>query len=147
MPIYAYRCDSCGVQRDFLRKMSDPPMTDCPECGQPTLKKMLTAAGFQLKGSGWYATDFRNNGAAGKPDPASKEEGGGGDQTAKAGDKAVEKPGADGAAGAQADTGKTSESTKPADSKAPSTGKAPSTTPATAPTPSTGSSSGTGAST
>jgi putative FmdB family regulatory protein len=60
MPIYEYRCNACGMQKDFLQKMSDPLLTDCPECnGKGTLNKMLSAAGFQLKGSGWYATDFK----------------------------------------------------------------------------------------
>lgn len=59
MPIYAYRCDNCGFAKDVLQKLSDPVLTDCPECGQSTFKKQLTAAGFQLKGSGWYVTDFR----------------------------------------------------------------------------------------
>ncbi|MFJ5380033.1 FmdB family zinc ribbon protein [Cupriavidus sp. CER94] len=60
MPIYAYRCDACGHGRDVLQKMSDAPLTDCPSCGTAgTFKKQLTAAGFQLKGSGWYVTDFR----------------------------------------------------------------------------------------
>jgi len=62
MPIYAYRCESCGFQKDVLRKMSDPPLTDCPSCGKATFQKQVTAAGFQLKGSGWYVTDFRDNG-------------------------------------------------------------------------------------
>ena len=60
MPIYSYRCDSCGNQQDILRKMSDPPLTVCPACGASTFRKQVTAAGFQLKGSGWYVTDFRN---------------------------------------------------------------------------------------
>ncbi|EGF32187.1 Type I antifreeze protein [Oxalobacteraceae bacterium IMCC9480] len=59
MPIYAYRCEACGFAKDVLQKMSDPKLTDCPECGKDTFKKQLTAAGFQLKGTGWYATDFR----------------------------------------------------------------------------------------
>jgi putative FmdB family regulatory protein len=59
MPIYAYRCDACGHTKDALQKMSDAPLVDCPECGKPALKKQVTAAGFQLKGSGWYVTDFR----------------------------------------------------------------------------------------
>ncbi len=60
MPIYAYRCDACGHGRDVLQKMSDAPLTDCPSCGAAgSFKKQLTAAGFQLKGSGWYVTDFR----------------------------------------------------------------------------------------
>jgi putative FmdB family regulatory protein len=65
MPIYAYRCESCGYAKDALQKMSDAPLTDCPQCGAATFKKQLTAAGFQLKGSGWYVTDFRGgNGPA-----------------------------------------------------------------------------------
>jgi putative FmdB family regulatory protein len=59
MPIYAYKCESCGHAKDVLQKMSDDPLTVCPSCGQPSFKKQLTAAGFQLKGSGWYVTDFR----------------------------------------------------------------------------------------
>jgi putative FmdB family regulatory protein len=68
MPIYEYRCAACGHQQEFLRKVSDAPMSVCPRCGKPALEKMVTAAGFQLKGSGWYATDFKNSGS--KP-PAS----------------------------------------------------------------------------
>lgn len=64
MPIYEYRCGSCGHQQEFLQKVSDPPLTECPECKKPSFSKMLTAAGFQLKGSGWYATDFKNKGSA-----------------------------------------------------------------------------------
>ena len=59
MPIYAYKCESCGHAKDVLQKMSDDPLTVCPHCGASTFRKQLTAAGFQLKGSGWYATDFR----------------------------------------------------------------------------------------
>jgi putative FmdB family regulatory protein len=59
MPIYAYKCGSCGFAKDVLQKMSDAPLTTCPSCGADAFSKQLTAAGFQLKGSGWYATDFR----------------------------------------------------------------------------------------
>ena len=59
MPIYAYKCESCGFAKDVLQKMSDAPLTDCPQCGAASFKKQVTAAGFQLKGSGWYVTDFR----------------------------------------------------------------------------------------
>jgi putative FmdB family regulatory protein len=62
MPIYEYRCSVCGYQNDYLQKLSEPPLTDCPECGKSTFAKQVTAAGFQLKGTGWYATDFKNNG-------------------------------------------------------------------------------------
>lgn len=60
MPIYAYRCASCGHAQDVLRKLSDPALTTCPACSAETFEKQLTAAGFQLKGSGWYVTDFRD---------------------------------------------------------------------------------------
>jgi len=63
VPIYAYRCESCGHQQDVLQKMSDAPLTVCTACGTAAFRKQVTAAGFQLKGSGWYVTDFRNNGA------------------------------------------------------------------------------------
>jgi putative FmdB family regulatory protein len=59
MPIYAYRCEACGFAKDVLQKVSDAPLTVCPSCEKPAFKKQLTAAGFQLKGSGWYVTDFR----------------------------------------------------------------------------------------
>jgi putative FmdB family regulatory protein len=64
MPIYAYRCESCGFGKDALQKMSDAPLTNCPECGKDTFRKQVTAAGFQLKGSGWYVTDFRGGNSA-----------------------------------------------------------------------------------
>lgn len=60
MPIYAYRCEECGFAKDVLQKMSDDALTVCLECGKPSFKKQVTAAGFQLKGSGWYVTDFRD---------------------------------------------------------------------------------------
>jgi len=62
MPIYAYRCDSCGARKDVLQKVSDAALTTCPECGAGSFRKELTAPNFQLKGSGWYVTDFRDNG-------------------------------------------------------------------------------------
>jgi putative FmdB family regulatory protein len=64
MPIYAYKCESCGFAKDVLQKISDAPLQECPTCGKPTFKKQLTAAGFQLKGSGWYATDFKGGGTS-----------------------------------------------------------------------------------
>ena len=64
MPIYEYRCSGCGHQQEFLQKVSDSPLTVCTACGRPTFSKMLTAAGFQLKGSGWYATDFKSKSTA-----------------------------------------------------------------------------------
>lgn len=71
MPIYAYKCESCGHSKDVLQKMSDAPLNDCPQCGAPAFKKQLTAAGFQLKGSGWYVTDFRGGGGAAAVPPVS----------------------------------------------------------------------------
>lgn len=59
MPIYEYRCTSCGHEKEVLQKLSDPPLTACPACGKSTLGKLVSAAGFHLKGSGWYATDFK----------------------------------------------------------------------------------------
>jgi putative FmdB family regulatory protein len=89
MPIYAYKCGSCGHAKDVLQKVSDAPLTECPSCGAAAFSKQITAAGFQLKGSGWYATDFR-----------------GGNAAAPAADKAAE--GAKGAEpGKGADSGKT----------------------------------------
>ena len=88
MPIYAYKCGTCGHTKDVLQKISDAPLTVCPECGAATFTKQVTAAGFQLKGSGWYATDFRDSGkGAGKSAPASE-------------------PAAEGAACATAESGK-----------------------------------------
>jgi putative FmdB family regulatory protein len=88
MPIYAYRCAACGHAKDVLQKLSDPPLADCPACGAPRFEKQVTAAGFQLKGSGWYATDFRN-GQTAKPDAKVE---------AKADAKADTKPASDAAA-------------------------------------------------
>ena len=68
MPIYAYKCGSCGHAKDVLQKISDAPLTECPACGAAAFSKQVTAAGFQLKGSGWYQTDFR--GGASAPAPA-----------------------------------------------------------------------------
>lgn len=70
MPIYEYRCEDCGFQDEFLQKVSESPLTRCPACGRESLRKLLSAAGFQLKGSGWYATDFKHSGA--KPAKASE---------------------------------------------------------------------------
>jgi putative FmdB family regulatory protein len=73
MPIYAYRCSTCGHAKDVLQKMSDPLLTVCPSCGASTFAKQVTAAGFQLKGSGWYVTDFKGDPSA---KPADKGSGG-----------------------------------------------------------------------
>jgi len=77
MPIYEYRCRSCGFEKEYLQKLSDTAITDCPSCGKAEMAKLVSAAGFQLKGSGWYVTDFKNGskpgGGAGKTE--SKDEG------------------------------------------------------------------------
>ena len=98
MPIYEYRCSSCGHQQEFLQKVSDPPRTDCPKCHKPALSKLLSAAGFQLKGSGWYATDFKGKSTPAKAD--AKPEGG---DSKPAGDKGETKAAA--AAGCGANCG------------------------------------------
>ena len=67
MPIYAYKCDSCGHAKDVLQKISDEPLSVCPQCGAASFTKQVTAAGFQLKGSGWYATDFKGGVAPSVP--------------------------------------------------------------------------------
>ncbi len=74
MPIYEYRCEGCGYELEAIQKFSDAPLTDCPTCGKPALKKLVSAAGFQLKGTGWYVTDFKNKGKA----PEKQESGNGG---------------------------------------------------------------------
>ena len=73
MPIYEYRCASCGFENEFFRKVSDPLLTECPKCAKSTFQKLVSAAGFQLKGNGWYATDFKNSGA--KPAAKANSEG------------------------------------------------------------------------
>ena len=75
MPIYEYRCSACGHELEVMQKMSDQPMSDCPACGKATLSKLVSAAGFQLKGSGWYVTDFRDK-------KKSKDDAGAGDSKA-----------------------------------------------------------------
>ena len=74
MPIYEYRCSSCGFQKEYLQKVNAPLFSVCPECSKETFGKMLTAAGFQLKGGGWYATDFKNSGARPAPKSAGQSE-------------------------------------------------------------------------
>ncbi len=84
MPIYAYRCEACGFAKDVLQSISAAPLTDCESCGKPEFRKQVTAAGFQLKGSGWYVTDFRNGAA-----PAAKASDGAAETTAAAGTTAT----------------------------------------------------------
>jgi putative FmdB family regulatory protein len=121
MPIYEYRCAACGHEIEALQKLSDAPLTVCPSCQKPELKKLLSAAGFQLKGSGWYATDFRNSGAK----PAAK------DKTAAKSTASADDGGTTSASGSDAGAGA---ETKSADK--PATGTTPESKPAAA-TPST----------
>jgi putative FmdB family regulatory protein len=113
VPIYEYRCSSCGFQKEYLRKVSDPLLSSCPECGRESFQKMLTTAGFQLKGSGWYATDFKGNGAkpqkdktepAKAADPAKVAEPANATESAKVTDSAKAGPPASGAGAAAAST-------------------------------------------
>jgi putative FmdB family regulatory protein len=105
MPIYAYRCDDCGFAKDALQKISDPLLTECPACGKSTFKKQLTAAGFQLKGSGWYVTDFRGGqGGTTAPAVANNASGTAGEGgTAKSSETATTAPVASAAADKKAD--------------------------------------------
>ncbi len=102
MPIYEFECESCGHRLEALQKISDPPLKDCPACGRPALRKLVSAGGFILKGSGWYATDFRDKGKA-KPDSpkadAPKTDGGGASTPAPA------TGGSEGSGGGAAKTG------------------------------------------
>ena len=109
MPIYAYKCESCGHAKDVLQKMSDAPLSVCPACGTATFKKQLTAAGFQLKGSGWYVTDFRGDNGTKPAKPAD------GDASAPAAPGADAKPAESGSSAAPAAA---PEASKPAASAA-----------------------------
>ena len=96
MPIYEYRCAACGHELEALQKLSDAPLRDCPACHQAELRKRVSAAGFQLKGSGWYVTDFRNSGAK----PSGKTNGAAGAATASGEAKTGEAKSGDAASGA-----------------------------------------------
>jgi putative FmdB family regulatory protein len=72
MPIYEYRCNACGFEKEYLQRLSDAPIVTCEACGQATMSKLISAAGFQLKGSGWYVTDFKNNGSKKKEPDSTK---------------------------------------------------------------------------
>jgi putative FmdB family regulatory protein len=127
MPIYAYRCGECGHSRDVLQKLSDPLLTTCPACGAEAFTKQVTAAGFQLKGSGWYVTDFRDNGSGRKAE--AKAEGAG---DGKAADAADAKPEA-ATGGAAAAEGSSTAAAAPA--PAPASAPAPAAAPPSAPQP------------
>lgn len=75
MPIYEYQCASCGSRIEIIQTMSEPPRTDCPHCNTPALRKLVSAAGFRLKGTGWYATDFKSKANGGKDNDADKKPG------------------------------------------------------------------------
>lgn len=127
MPIYEYKCASCGHTLEVLQKISDALLKDCPLCGVPALSKQVTAAGFQLKGSGWYVTDFRDqSGAGGKK----KEEKEGEKAAEKAAEKPAEKP-ADKAAGKSDSASGAEPAAKPAPPSAPAS-SAPAPAPAAA---------------
>lgn len=146
MPIYAYKCAECSHQMDVIRKVSDPPLTDCPNCGKPALVKQVTAAGFQLKGAGWYVTDFRDQGSGKKKDGAKPDEKATTDQpTDSKGDSKTEAKGdtgADAKTAAKADTKTDSKTESKSESKTESGSKA-APAPAAPPAPK-GTSSGSG---
>ena len=95
MPIYEYQCEACGHRLEALQKISEEPLLECPECGRPSLQKLISAAGFRLKGGGWYATDFKDSGkkksgdssqggAASEGKSTAKDKSGGGSESPKA---------------------------------------------------------------
>jgi putative FmdB family regulatory protein len=108
MPIYAYRCDECGFAKDVLQKISDPVLTVCPSCGKSSFKKQVTAAGFQLKGTGWYVTDFRGGSAPATGTAPAAEGGGSGGTGTSAGSDSSSASAAPAAAAAPASTSGTS---------------------------------------
>ena len=105
MPIYEYQCTECGFQTEVLQKISDDPLKDCPECGKPAMKKMVTAAAFRLTGGGWYETDFKSGNKKNVHDSGEASKSGG-----KASDKAAAKAGDKPAAGSTTTTKKTTAS-------------------------------------
>lgn len=108
MPFYEYRCDNCEYQLEALQKISDAPLVDCPQCGQPTLKKLVSAAAFRLKGSGWYETDFKKSGKKNLHESAGKEAGGKETGGKAGGKETVAKEGGAGGAVAKGGTEKSS---------------------------------------
>jgi putative FmdB family regulatory protein len=93
MPFYEYRCDACGHELEALQKVSDPPLDDCPACGRPTLKKLISAAGFRLKGGGWYETDFKGGGKKNLHETGGEKKSGAGEATkSPAGETKAETP-------------------------------------------------------
>lgn len=102
MPIYAYKCAACSHELEVIRKVSDAPLTECPNCGKPALVKQVTAAGFQLKGGGWYVTDFRDGGAGKKKDTGKPDEKAPADQVSDSKTEAKTESKTDGAADSKA---------------------------------------------
>lgn len=125
MPIYAYKCETCGHAKDVLQKMSDPLLTDCPACGNATFKKQLTAAGFQLKGTGWYVTDFREGAGKNSALPTEAKAESGESSTGAATASPSDVGSAETATVASPEVSKTETVSKPA-SAAPSTSSTPS---------------------
>lgn len=124
MPIFAYRCAHCGFDKDVLQKRQDPPLVDCPQCGQPKFARRLTAPAFQLKGTGWYVTDFRDGAKAkGEPKPGEAKAGEGKPGEAAGGEA---KTAGSAGAGAAAGDGSTAAGAGTANAApAPAPGKAP----------------------
>ena len=138
MPIYAYKCAECGHELDVIRKVSDPPLTECPNCGKPALVKQITSAGFHLKGGGWYVTDFRDQGSGKKKDKAKSDEQAKTDQAADS--KTEAKSDTKTETSADSQSGTKTESAKPetkTESKA-DTGAKPAPAPAASPPPPAG---------
>ena len=109
MPIYEYRCEHCGHELEKMQKISDAPLTDCPECGRPALKKLISAAGFRLKGGGWYETDFKKSG-----DKKKNLHDGGGEKKDSAAKSDSAGSGSGGSGAAKSDTASSSSTSKPA---------------------------------
>jgi len=123
MPIYAYRCGDCGFEKDVLQKFSDAPLSECPQCHKPAFARMVTAPNFQLKGTGWYVTDFRGGkdgakggGKAGEGKADSPGNGGNGGDGAGGGSGGEAPRSTDAGSGAAAAT---SQASKPAGTDAP----------------------------
>ncbi len=102
MPIYEYKCSACSHELESLQKFSDTPLVTCPACGKDTLNKLVSASGFQLKGSGWYQTDFRGSGAKPATKPANGKDAGAADSGAAGADKGGAAKDADGAKATEA---------------------------------------------
>jgi len=117
MPIYEYRCEACGHELEKIQRMSDAPLTECPQCGAPQLRRLVSAAAFRLKGAGWYETDFKKDGKRNLHDSHASKADGGDKASDKAADKAADKgsdKGSDKGGTEKKDTAKPADSKKPA---------------------------------